>query len=107
MTTGFSTQAYMWMGIYDSQHEKNVLLEKELTRTQQELRRKDEDYLDAPWTLHELSNGAGHAAVNLYQQGQLQEIISYETRDRIQARLWRAESAMNRERAHEMYTARQ
>ena len=99
----------MWMGIYDSQHEKNVLLEKELTRTQQELRRKDEDYLDAPWTLHELSNGAGHAAMNVYRAGQFQERISYETRDRIQhdPSALMAESAMNRERAHEMYTARQ
>ena len=95
------------MGIYGSQHEKNVKLEKELTRTQQELRSKDEEYLDALWTLHELSNGAGQAALNLYRAGQLQERNSYETLERIQARLWRAESAMNRERAHEMYTARQ
>ena len=107
MTTWFSTQAYLWLGIYDSQHEKNVKLEKELTRTQQELRRKDEEYLDTMWTLHELSNGAGHAALNLYRAGQLQERISYEARERIQARIWRAESAMNRERGHEMYPARQ
>ena len=73
---------------------------------QQELRRKDEEYLDTMWTLHELSNGAGHAALNLYRAGQLQERISYEARDRIQARIWRAESAMNREHAHEMYSAR-
>ena len=58
------------------------------------------------WTLHELSNGAGHAALNLYQAGQLQERISYEARDRIQARIWRAEAAMNRERADEMYSDR-
>ena len=106
MTSGFSTQAYLWMAIYDSQHEKNVKLEKELTRTQQELRRKDKEYLDTMWTLHELSNGAGHAALNLYQAGQLQERISYEARDRIQARIWRAEAAMNRERADEMYSDR-
>jgi hypothetical protein len=67
MTSGFSTQAYLWMAIYDSQHEKNVKLEKELTRTQQELRRKDEEYLDTMWTLHELSNGAGHAALNEFE----------------------------------------
>ena len=79
---------------------------EKLTRTQQELRRKDEEYLDTMWTLHELSNGAGHAALNLYRAGQLQERISYEARVRIQARIWRAESAMNREHAHEMYSAR-
>ena len=37
--------------------------------------------------------------MNLYRAGRLQECISYEAReswrDRIQARLWRAESAMN------------
>ena len=96
----------MWTAIYDSQHEKNVKLEKELTRTQQELRRKDEEYVDALWTLHELSNGAGQAAMNLHRAGQLQVRISYEARDRIQARIWRAEAAMNRERADEMYSDR-
>ena len=95
------------MAIYDSQHEKNVKLEKELTRTQQELRRKDEEYLDTMWTLHELSNGAGHTALNLYRAGQLQQRISYDARNRIQARLWNAESAMNRECAHAMYAGRQ
>ena len=97
----------MWMGIYDSQHEKNVKLEKELTRTTQELRRKDKECLDTMWTLHELSNGAGQAALNLYRAGQLQQRISYDARNRIQARLWNAESAMNRECAHEMYAGRQ
>ena len=47
------------MAIYDSQHEKNVKLEKELTRTQQELRRKDKECLDTMWTLHELSTSGG------------------------------------------------
>ena len=93
------------MAIYDSQHEKNVKLEKELTRTQQELRRKDKEYRDTMWTLHELSNGAGHAALNLYRAGQLQERISYEAREHPSAHMEcriRDESRT----CHEMYSAR-
>ena len=47
MTTGFSTQAYLWMGIYDSQHQKNVKLEKELVRTRAELKLKEQQYTEA------------------------------------------------------------
>ena len=91
------------MGIYDSQHQKQVKLEKELVRTQERLKLKAQECSEYLWTLHELSNGAGHAALSLYRAGQLQERISYASRDRIQARIWRAEAAMNRENAHEMY----
>ena len=103
MTAGFSTQAYLWMGIYDSQHQKQVKLEKELARTQEHLKQKEIERSDVMWTLHELSNGAGQAALSLYRAGQLQERIAYETRDRIQGHIWRAEAAMNRETAHDMY----
>ena len=91
------------MGIYDSQHQKNVKLEKELVLTQAELKLKEHQYTEALWTLHELSNGVGQAAMNLYRAGQLQDRIDYEARNRIQACIWRAEAAMNRECAHEMY----
>jgi uncharacterized small protein (DUF1192 family) len=101
MTAGFSTQAYLWMGIYDRQHEKIVKLEKELVRTQEQLKLKDNDFRETMWTLHELTNGAGQAALSLYRAGQLQKRISYDTRARIQSRIWRAEAAMNLEAAHE------
>ncbi len=103
MTAGFSTQAYLWMGIYDSQHQKQVTLVKELVCTQEKLKQKEKECCDVMWTLQELSNGAGQAALSLYRAGQLQERIAYEIRDRIQGRIWRAETAMNRETAHDMY----
>ena len=65
MTSGFSTQAYMWWGIYDGQHQKIVKLEKELVRTQERLRLKEQECYEASWTLQELTNGAGRAAMNL------------------------------------------
>jgi hypothetical protein len=108
MTAGYSTQAYLWMGIYDSQHEKQVKLEKELVRTQERLKLKEKEYSDFMWTLHELSNGAGHAVVSLYRAGQLQERIpssyaSRVSRDPTQQRIWRAEAAMNSDFSREMY----
>ena len=90
-------------GICDSQHQKNVKREKELVLTQAEFKLKEQQYTEALWTLHELSNGAGHAAMNLYRAGQLQDRIDYGARNRTQARIWRAEAAMNREYAREMY----
>lgn len=93
----------MWTGIYDRQHEKNVQLERELALAKKDLRRQESMYREALWTLHELSNGAGHAAIKLYRAGQLQERISYEARNRIQARLWDAEKAMDREVAQRQY----
>ena len=104
MTSGFSTQAYMWWGIYDGQHQKIVKLEKELVRTQERLRLKEQECSDANWKLQELTNGAGRAAINLFRAGQLQERISYDARDRIQRRVWDAEAAMNREGARETYS---
>ena len=103
MTAGFSTQAYLWMGIYNSQHDQQVKLEKELARTQERLKMKDLECRDYLWTLHELSNGAGHAAVNLYRAGQLQERIPCTARDRTQQRIWRAEAAMNSDLARDTY----
>ena len=93
----------MWTGIYDRQHKKNVKLDRELALTTMELRRQESMYTEALWTLHELSNGAGHAAIKLYKAGQLQERISYEARNRIQARIWDAEKAMDREVAQRQY----
>ena len=93
----------MWTGIYDRQHEKNVKLERELALKTTELRRQESMYSEALWTLHELSNGAGHAAIKLYKAGQLQERISYEARNRIQARIWDAEKAMDLEVAQRQY----
>ena len=93
----------MWTGIYDRQHKKNVKLDRELALTTMELRRQESMYTEALWTLHELSNGTGHAAIKLYKAGQLQERISYEARNRIQARIWDAEKAMDREVAQSQY----
>jgi hypothetical protein len=103
MTAGFYYQAYLWMGIYDSQHQKQVKLEKELARTKEQLKMTEKERSEVMWTLHELTNGAGQAALSLYRAGQLQERIAYEIRDRMQGRIWRAEAAMNRENAHAMY----
>jgi hypothetical protein len=103
MTAEFSTQAYLWMGIYDSQHQKRVKLEKELVCTQEQLKQKEKECCKVMWTLHELSNVAGQAALSLYGVGQLQERISFEAQDSTQGRIWHAEAAMNRENAHEMY----
>jgi hypothetical protein len=102
MTSRCSTQAYLWWGIYDSQHKKNVQLEKELVRTQERLRLKEQECSDANWTLQELTNGAGRAAINLFRAGQLQDRISCDARDRIQHRVWSAEAAMNRACAREI-----
>jgi hypothetical protein len=57
----------MWWGIYDGQHQKIVKLEKELVRTQERLRLKEQECYEASWTLQELTNGAGRAAMNLYK----------------------------------------
>ncbi len=46
MAAGFFTQSYLWMGIYDSQHEKQVKLEKELVRTQERLKLKENECSD-------------------------------------------------------------
>jgi hypothetical protein len=93
----------MWTGIYDRKHEKNVQLEKDLALAKAESQRRESKYREALWTLHELSNGAGHAAIKLYRAGQLQMRISYEARNRIQARIWNAEKEMNHEVAQRRY----
>ena len=93
----------MWTGIYDRQHEKNVKLERELAVAKKELRSQESMHSETLWTLHELSNGAGQAAIKLYRAGQLQERISYEARNRIQARIWDAEKAMDREVSRHQY----
>ena len=103
MTAGCSTQAYLWMGIYDSQHLKNVKLEKELVRTQEQLKAKEREGTDLLWTLHELTNGAAQAALSLYRAGELQLRIDYQARDRLQTRVWRAEKEMNLDNARDMY----
>jgi hypothetical protein len=97
------TQAYLWNGIFDNKHKENVKLEKELAVTKQELRSTRIKYNDALWTLHELSNGAGHAAIRLYTAGQLQPRIQYAARSRLQARIWRAESEMEQDVADQAY----
>jgi hypothetical protein len=91
-------QAYYWTAIYDRQHEGNVKLKTDLALTNAELKRAQDQYTDAFWALHELSNGAANAAIRLYTAGQLQERIAYETRNRIQARLrlWAAEAKTDR-----------
>ncbi len=38
---------------------------------------------DIKWALHEISNGAAHPAIKLYQTGQLQFRTSYDFRDRV------------------------
>ena len=101
--TSIRIQAYLWTGIYDGLHQKIVQLEKDLALAKREAQRQESKYREALWTLHELSNGAGHAAIKLYRAGQLQMRISYDARNRIQTRIWDAESAMNREAAQNSY----
>jgi hypothetical protein len=74
---------------------------QDLEESKKEVSRKDTLYQDALFALHELSNGAGHAAIKLYKAGQLQERIHYDSRNRIQAKLWHAEEQMLAEKEYQ------
>jgi hypothetical protein len=97
----------LWTGLYDRQHVENVRLERELALAKADAREQKSMYMEALWTLHELSNGAGIAAIALYRAGQLQERIPYEARNRLQTRIWNAEKGMNSQNAQHMYPGRQ
>ncbi len=95
----------MWGNIYNKLLNRTETLEKalkdskeDLEKSKKEVRRKDSQYKDALFALHELSNGAGHAAVKLYKAGQLQDRIHYDARNRTQSRIWNAEKEMLAER---------
>jgi hypothetical protein len=104
-------QAYLWDAIYDSQRSRNLELEAELNRYKSELDTKKAELAstkaelesmriqahDAKWALHEISNGAAHPAIKLYQNGQLQFRTSYDFRDRVGQKIWRAQAAMLRD----------
>jgi hypothetical protein len=49
---------------------------------------------DAKWALHELSNGFGDQAIELFRAGKLQDRIPYKTRDKIGGIVWDAAAAM-------------
>ena len=65
-----------------------------LKRTREDLELATSKFRDANWALHELSNGAGHPAVQLYRAGELIDRIPYHKRDRIGLLVWRAAAAM-------------
>lgn len=65
-----------------------------LKRTREDLELATSKYRDANWALHELSNGAGHPAVQLYRAGELIDRIPYHKRDRMGLLVWRAAAAM-------------
>lgn len=65
-----------------------------LKRTRVESERWASRYWDANMALHELSNGAGAPATQLYRAGELVDRIPYRTRDHIGELVWRASAAM-------------
>ena len=67
---------------------------EDLERTREDLELATSKYRDANWALHELSNGAGHPAVQLYRAGELIDRIPYRKRDRMGLLVWRAAAAM-------------
>ncbi len=80
------SQPYLWDAIYDSQRSRNLELEAELNRYKSALDTKKAELTstkaelesmrikahNAKWALNEISNGAAHPALMLYQNGQLQ-----------------------------------
>ena len=101
--TSVLIQAALWNGLFDSKHEKNVRLAKELAVTKLELRNERRKNRDTLWALHEISNGAGHAAINLYNAGELQKRIPYFDRNQIGERIWTAKNQMDREQRDRAY----
>ena len=77
-----------------SMHHRMLHLQKELKRTKKELELTNTQFSDAKWALHELSNGAANAAIQLYRAGELQARIDYKKRDRIGEFVWGAVAAM-------------
>ena len=101
--TSVLIQAALWNGLFDSKHEKNVRLAKELAVTKLELRNERRKSRDTLWALHEISNGAGHAAISLYNAGELQKRIPYFERNQIGERIWTAKNQMDREQRERAY----
>ena len=79
----------MWTCIYYRQHVENDRLERELALAKANALEQKAMYTEALWTLHELLNGVGIAAIALsrYRAGQLQERIPYDARNRIKSRI--------------------
>ena len=69
----------------------------ELASTKAELESMCIKAHDAKWVLNEISNWAAHPAIKLYQNGQLQFRTSYDFRDRVGQKIWRAQAAMLRD----------
>ena len=67
---------------------------EDLERTREDLELATSKFRDANWALHELSNGAGLPAVQLYRAGELIDRIPYHKRDRMGLLVWRAAAAM-------------
>ncbi len=105
----------MWDAIYDSQRLRNLELEAKLNRYKSALDTTTAKLAstkaelksicitvkvhDAKLVLHEISNGAAHPAIKLYQNGQLQYRTNYDFRDRVGQKIWRAQAAMLRDAA--------
>ena len=69
-------------------------LANELKRTRVELERWISKNRDTNIALHELSNGAGAPATQLYRAGELIDRIPYHKREHIGELVWRASAAM-------------
>jgi hypothetical protein len=75
-------------------HQRTLQLQKQLKGARQEMHRWKTMHSDAKWALHELSNGFGNQAIELYRAGELQDRIPYKTRDKIGGIVWGAAAAM-------------
>ena len=83
----FSHSQALWLAVHQGQDERIRELERQLAEAQ--------EVADVRlWTLHELSNGAGRQAIDLYRAGELQLRISSVRRNRVQRYIWEADGAM-------------
>ncbi len=73
----------------------------ELSSTNAELESMHIKANDAKWSLHEISNGAAHPAIKLYQAEERQRRASYSFRASVGQMVWHAEAAMMRDAATE------
>ncbi len=98
-------QAYLWDAIYDSQRSRNLELEAELNRYKSALDTKKAELASTKAELESMrikahdAKWAAHPAIKLYENGQLQYRASYDFRDRVGQKIWRAQAAMLRDAA--------
>ena len=69
-------------------------MESQLYHTKCDLFDAESEYMDAKWAVHEVTCGAGSAAIQLYKAKQLLPRVDYNKRSRMGTRLWAALAAM-------------